>query len=80
MTEATPESPEAWFDLARLRAVLGKKPEAITALKQALALNARRLQANPAARDLAAGLAKDGSFNSLKDEAEFKKLTVPGTH
>jgi tetratricopeptide (TPR) repeat protein len=69
-----PGEPEVCYDLAALKAVLGKKSEAIADLKKALDLNAQRLQNNPSARDLAAQAAKDSRFNSLRDDPAFQSL------
>ncbi|MGB7747592.1 MAG: hypothetical protein WBN75_09925 [Verrucomicrobiia bacterium] len=62
------------IDFAALKAILGKKSEAIAAIKKALALNSQRLLTNPSARDLASQLAKDPRFNSLKTDPEFQSL------
>jgi tetratricopeptide (TPR) repeat protein len=69
-----PGEPEACYDLAALKAVLGKKSEAIADLKRALDLSTQRLQNNPSARDLAAKAAKDSRFNSLRGDPEFQSL------
>ena len=74
ITEVTPDSPEAWYDLAALESVLVKKSEAITDLKQALDLSSQRLKSNPSAHDLAAQVVNDGHFNSLKNDPEFQSL------
>ena len=80
MTEVTPDSPDTWYDLAALKAVLGKKSEATTDLKEALDLNSKRLQTNPSARDLAAQAAKDPHFNSIKNDPEFQSLLPQTAH
>jgi tetratricopeptide (TPR) repeat protein len=80
LTEVTPDSPEAWYDLAGLKSVLGKKSEAIADLKKSLELNSQRLQTNPSARDLAAQAAKDSHFNSLKSDPEFQSLLPQTAH
>jgi len=69
-----PGEPEVRYDLAALKAVLGKKSEAIADLKRALDLSTQRLQNNPSARDLAAQAAKDPRFNSLRGDPEFQSL------
>jgi tetratricopeptide (TPR) repeat protein len=80
MTEVTPGAPEIWYDLAGLRSVLGEKTGAIDALKRCLALNAKRLQSNPSARDLAAQAMKDPHFNSLKNDPEFQGALSQTSH
>ncbi len=66
--------PEAWYDLAALKASLKKSSEAVAALKKALELNATRLQADPKARDLRGDLRKDMRFDALRPTPEFKQL------
>ena len=72
-TRVTP-TPEAWLDYAASQAVLGKRPEAITSLKQALAMSAERRKTNPAAENLAASLLNDQRFAALKATPEFQQL------
>jgi tetratricopeptide (TPR) repeat protein len=72
-----PDGPEEHYDLAALKAVLGKKSEAIANLKKALELNSKRLQTNPSSRDLSTLAAKDSRFNSLKNNPEFQSLLSP---
>jgi hypothetical protein len=72
-----PESPEAWYDLAVLKCGVGKSPEALTSLRQALDLSAKRLKADPKARDLLASARKEERFSLLRQTPEFKKLVPP---
>jgi tetratricopeptide (TPR) repeat protein len=74
LTKVTPESPEAWYDLAAVKAGLGKPGEALAALKQSLELSAARLKRDPKARDLAAQARKDARFKVLSERPEFKEL------
>ena len=57
-----PDGPEEHYDLAALKAVLGKKSEAIANLKKALELNSRRLKTSPSSRDLSTLAAKRYPF------------------
>ena len=66
--------PEAWYDLAVLRASLGKSSEALSALKQALELSAARLKQDPKARDLVQDARKDVRFDKLRKTPDFEKL------
>ncbi|MGD0258619.1 MAG: DUF2723 domain-containing protein [Verrucomicrobiota bacterium] len=77
LTKVMPESPEAWYDLAALKASFGKPAEALTALRQALDLSAKRLQHDPKARDLLANARKEDRFAPLRQLPEFQKLVTP---
>jgi beta-lactamase regulating signal transducer with metallopeptidase domain/tetratricopeptide (TPR) repeat protein len=74
LVKVTPASPEAWYDLAAVKAGLGKSSEALAALKQALDLSAARLKRDPTARDLLKDTRKDARFDTLRQTPEFKKL------
>ena len=76
-TRLSPDSPEVWYDLAALRALLGRSSEAISTLRQALDLSAKRLKLEPKARDLQGALAQDPRFDALRQTPEFKLLTAP---
>ncbi len=59
-----PENPEVLYDLAVIRFAAGKKPEALEALKKALALNP----------NLKKQAAVDNDLAGLREEREFEKL------
>ena len=69
-----PDSPEAWYDLAAMKTILGKTNEALPALRQALALSAARLQNDPKAKDLATEVKTDPRFVGLRQHPDFKAL------
>ncbi|HEY1719269.1 MAG TPA: DUF2723 domain-containing protein [Verrucomicrobiae bacterium] len=73
----TPSQPEPWYDLAALKAILGKKDESLQDLRTALDLSAKRRQSNPAAPDLMATSRLDGRFDSLRALPEFQKIVPP---
>jgi beta-lactamase regulating signal transducer with metallopeptidase domain/tetratricopeptide (TPR) repeat protein len=77
LVKVTPASPEAWYDLAVLKAGLNKSSEALAALKQALDLNAARLKRDPKARDLLQSARKEARFDALRRTPEFEKLVPP---
>ncbi len=74
LIKATPESPEAWYDLAAIRATFGKTQECFSALKQSLDFNASRLATNRSARDLKTELANDHRFDLFRNLPEFKQI------
>jgi thioredoxin-like negative regulator of GroEL len=77
LTKVMPENPEAWYDLAVLKAGIGKPAEALSALRQALDLSAKRLKQDPKARDLLANAQKEERFAPLRQMPEFQKLVSP---
>jgi tetratricopeptide (TPR) repeat protein len=77
LARLAPESPEAWYDLAASHATLGQNPQAIQALKQALALNTQRLVQNPKTNDIRGTLAGDPRFAAVRNTPEFKALLAP---
>ncbi len=74
LVKLAPVSAEAWYDLAAVKAGLGKSSEALAALKQALDLSAARLKRDPTARDLLKDTRKDARFDPLRQTPEFKNL------
>jgi tetratricopeptide (TPR) repeat protein len=74
LVKISPESPEAWYDLAGFKANLGKSAEAMPALSKALDLSAARLQTNTKALDLANAARSDERFARLRQTPEFQKL------
>jgi tetratricopeptide (TPR) repeat protein len=77
LTKVMPGNPEAWYDLAALKSGIGKPAEALTALRQALDLSAKRLQLDPKAHDLLANARKEERFGPLRQTPEFQKLVPP---
>ena len=77
MVALAPDQPEPRYELAALKAVLGKTNEALQNLQVALDLNARRLKSNPTANDLLSQARVDTHFNSLRNLPEFQKLVPP---
>jgi tetratricopeptide (TPR) repeat protein len=63
LTTVMPDSPEAWYDLAAIRSVLGnKQPEALKALSKAIQLSNARLTKDAKASNLQAMAQKDDRF------------------
>jgi tetratricopeptide (TPR) repeat protein len=74
LTKVSPDSPEAWYDLAAMKANLGKNADALPALTRCLELNAQRLQRDPKARDLSKDARLEVRFTALRATPEFQKL------
>jgi predicted Zn-dependent protease len=74
LTKVMPTSPEAWYDLAVVRAGVGKTTEGLAALRQSLELSAQRLQRDPKASNLLLNARKEQRFGSLRQTPEFQKL------
>ncbi len=77
LVQVAPDNAEAWFDLAGVQALARKNAPALQSLHQALALNARRLAANPKAPNLTNNAAADPRFSALRALPEFQKLVAP---
>jgi tetratricopeptide (TPR) repeat protein len=72
-----PFRPEAYYDLAALKAMFGKTGEALDNLRIAMDYNARRLKLDPKASDLAVTCRADHRFDALRNLPEFPKIVPP---
>ena len=74
-----PESvkPEAYYDLASIKAMTGKTSEALDDLRISMDLNAKRLKADPTAPNLAVTNRSDPRFDALRNLPEFQKIVPP---
>jgi tetratricopeptide (TPR) repeat protein len=77
LVQLMPEHAEPAYDLAGIKAALGKQPEALKYLKTALELNGQIRKTNASAPDLLAMLKDDARFSLLRTQPEFQKLTAP---
>ncbi len=77
LIKIAPDSAEAWYDLAAIKARLNKPQEALPALEHAIDLSNKRHKQNPSTPDLLANAQKDPQFASLRQNPEFQKLVQP---
>ena len=75
LVKLLPQNPEAWYDLAGLRAILGKTTPALDALERSVGLSNGRLKTSPAAKDLSKEALNDPRFVFLKTLPRFQSIT-----
>ena len=74
LVKTSPDSPEAWFDLAGVQALNNKAPEAVASLRTSLELSAKRRAQNTNAANLYDNALTDPRFGNLRQTPEFQKL------
>jgi hypothetical protein len=74
LTEVQPDSPEAWYDFAALKASLGKPADALPALRRSFELGDARSKTNPAIRNMRTEAERDQRFDLIKQTPEFKQI------
>lgn len=74
LTQLQPDSPEAWYDLAAMEAMLGKSNDALDSLRHSAQFNARRLAQDPKASNLMLTVQKDGRFDQLRKSPEVQQM------
>jgi hypothetical protein len=74
LTQLDPASPEAWYDLAGLKAAVGKTNDTLVNLRHALEANAQRLAKDPKASNLLLTFRADNRFSSFRDSPEIRDL------
>ncbi len=77
LVKRSPNSPDAWYDLAGIKVMNGKNAEAVPILKRALEENAKRLAQNPKAVNLETKIRSDPRFKALESLPEYQKLLAP---
>lgn len=77
LAAAQPQSPEAWYDLACVQCMLGKRDQALKTLRTAVDLSDRRLKSDPSARDIRAIARNEAGFSSIRASADFQKIISP---
>lgn len=74
LVEIRPGSPEATYDLAALKATVGKSNEALAWLKKCIEVSDARLKTNAGARNMRTEATKDDRFKGVAQNTEFKAI------
>jgi thioredoxin-like negative regulator of GroEL len=74
LVKSVPDSAEAWYDLAALKAQFNKNQESLEALRHAFELSAKRRRTDPKAQDMIAAAKTDPRFAAVRNLPEFSKL------
>ena len=74
LVQLSPESAEAWFDLAAIQAVINKIPDSLKSLDTALKLSGQRRVSDTNAPDLHGVAQTDPRFNVLRGNPDFQKV------
>jgi tetratricopeptide (TPR) repeat protein len=75
IVQKVPENPEAWYDLAGLRAMMGKADPSLDALEKCVRLSNKRLVVNPTAKNLLKEALVDARFAALRPLPRFQQIT-----
>jgi cytochrome c-type biogenesis protein CcmH/NrfG len=74
LVKTAPDSAEAWYDLAALKATVNKTQESLNALRHAFELSAKRRRTDPKAMDMIAQAKTDPRFAAVRNLPEYSKL------
>jgi tetratricopeptide (TPR) repeat protein len=77
LTQMTPDSPEAWHDLAALETAMGKTSDAMKDLQRCVEESDKRLNRDRNAANFRVTLATDAAFNALHQTPGFERLSSP---
>lgn len=73
-TEVLPNSPETWYDLARVQVGINKKEAALSNLKKAIQLSNERAALEPNSFNVARDAQTNRNFESLRQDPAFRQL------
>ncbi len=73
LSQLAPDSPEAWFDLAGVKAITSKTQEMLRALAKSVQLSQQRLRTDPKARNTAAEAQTDPRFEPYRSLPAFSQ-------
>ncbi len=76
-TEVLPNSPETWYDLARVQVSMNKIEAGLGTLKRAIEISKQNLAGNPNAFNVAKDAATNQNFAPVRALPEFQKLIAP---
>ena len=74
LVKLSPESPEAWFDLAGIQAVLNQPTQALLSLSESLKRNSQRRAQHPQAPNLFTNALVDEKLNSIRPLPDFQRM------
>lgn len=77
LVASVPTNPEAWYDLAGVKAALGKTNDALSALQNAIRFSQQRIGVQSNGKDLRAEAVTDVRFSGLRQNPQFQQLIKP---
>lgn len=77
LTQVSPDSPEAWYDLAAMQSSLGEADKAMQSVRRAVLLSDARLKTNAAAKDLRVDVQGEARFAPLRTRPDWQSNLKP---
>ena len=72
-----PDSPEAFYDLARVQISMNKTAVGLQTFKRAVELSKANLATNPEAFNVVKDARTNNNFQVIRNDPTFKALTAP---